>query len=90
MQCKYFSDIVAPWRPYKNKPLSEEQKASNRIKSQTRAKVEHVFGTWVTSIGGKKVRSIGIQSVKAKVGLKNLTDNLLRYIFWEKNTEVPL
>ena len=71
-------------RGYKNKPLSEEQKASNRIKSKTRAKVEHVFGAWQTRMGGKKVSNIGLIRVKTKVGLKNLTYNLLRYIFWEK------
>lgn len=71
-------------RGYKNKPLTEEQKASNQIKSKTRAKVEHIFGAWETRMGGKKVRNIGIERVKAKVGLKNLTYNLLRYIFWEK------
>lgn len=71
-------------RGYRNKPLTEEQKASNRIKSKTRAKVEHVFGAWQTRMGGKKVRAIGITKVKAKVGLKNLAYNLLRYIFWEK------
>ena len=29
---------------YKNKPLTEEQKALNKEKSKVRAKVEHVFG----------------------------------------------
>jgi hypothetical protein len=29
---------------YRNKPLTDEQKASNREKSKTRARVEHVFG----------------------------------------------
>lgn len=66
-------------RGYRNHPLSEEQKCSNRSKSKIRAKVEHVFGTWVMQMGGKLVRSIGIVRAKAQLGLKNLTYNLLRY-----------
>lgn len=68
-------------RAHRNHPLSEEQKQANRTKSKVRAKVEHVFGTWVMQMGGKLVRSIGIVRVKAQLGLKNLTYNLLRYIF---------
>ena len=33
------------------------------------------------------MRSIGQQSVKATVGLKNLVDNLKRYVFWEGQNE---
>jgi len=29
---------------YRNKPLTDEQKLSNKEKSKTRARVEHVFG----------------------------------------------
>ncbi|MEX2429458.1 MAG: transposase, partial [Bacteroidales bacterium] len=29
---------------YRNKPLTEEQKASNKEKSRTRVRVEHLFG----------------------------------------------
>jgi transposase, IS5 family len=70
-------------RGYKNNPLSEEQKLSNREKSKIRAKVEHVFGAWVTNMGGKLVRSIGKVRAEANIGLKNLAYNMLRYIFWE-------
>jgi IS5 family transposase len=31
-------------RAFKGKPLTEEQKENNRIKSKTRCLVEHVFG----------------------------------------------
>lgn len=72
-------------RAYRNQPLSEQQKLSNRFKSKTRAKVEHVFGTWVMQMGGKLVRSIGIVRAKAQLGLKNLTYNLVRYTFLETN-----
>jgi IS5 family transposase len=45
-------------RGYRNHPLTEEQKQSNRTTSKTRVKVEHVFGTWMMQMGGKLVRSI--------------------------------
>ena len=38
-------------RGYRNHPLSEKQKDVNREKSKTRAKVEHVFGDWVMTMG---------------------------------------
>ena len=70
-------------RAYRNRPLSEEQKSSNREKSKIRAKVEHVFGGWVMSMGGKLVRSIGKARAEANIGLKNLAYNIKRYIFLE-------
>ncbi|WP_017663158.1 IS5 family transposase [Baaleninema simplex] len=74
-------------RAYRNKPLSEEQKSNNRQKSKIRAKVEHVFGAWVMSMGGKLLRSIGKIRANANIGLKNLAYNIRRYIFWETQKE---
>lgn len=71
-------------RGYRNNPLSEEQRDKNREKSKTRAKVEHVFGAWEISMGGKLMRGIGIKRVKGQIGLKNLVYNLNRYVFWQK------
>lgn len=68
-------------RAYRNAPLSDEQKQANRVKSKTRAKGEHIFGAWVMQMGGKLVRSIGLLRVKAHLGLKNLTYNLMRYTY---------
>ena len=42
------------------KPLTEEQKASNREKSKIRARVEHVFGFMEQSMNGLYLRSVGI------------------------------
>jgi transposase, IS5 family len=74
-------------RGYRNHPLTEEQKATNRDKSKVRAKVEHVFGAWVMGMGGKLVRCIGIKRVSAQLGLKDLTYNLKRYLFWSKQEQ---
>jgi transposase, IS5 family len=68
----------------RNHPLSEAQKAANQEKSRTRAKVEHVFGCWVTSMGGKLVRCLGLDRVTGYLGLRDLTYNLKRYVFWQK------
>ncbi|MGF1602157.1 MAG: IS5 family transposase [Thermosynechococcaceae cyanobacterium] len=38
-------------RGYRNHPLTEAQKESNRGKSKIRSKVEHIFGTYVTNMG---------------------------------------
>jgi transposase, IS5 family len=73
-------------RAYRNHPLTEEQKQSNRDKSKTRARVEHVFGRWTMQMGGKLMRSIGLVRAKAVLGLKNLTYNLVRYTFLQAQT----
>jgi IS5 family transposase len=70
-------------RAYRNRPLTDEQKAANRERSKTRAKVEHVFGDFVTSMGGKVVRSIGLARAQTQLGLKNLVYNLKRFVCLE-------
>jgi transposase, IS5 family len=70
-------------RAYRNRPLSETQQADNRERSRTRARVEHVFGAWVMQMGGKLLRSIGLERAKVHLGLKNLTYNFLRLLWWQ-------
>ena len=64
---------------YRNKPLTDEQKTSNREKSKTRARDEHVFGFMEQSMNGLIVRSVGIVRATGIIGLINLTYNLFRY-----------
>jgi transposase, IS5 family len=64
---------------YRNKPLTDKQKASNNEKSKTRARVEHVFGFMEQSMNGLIVRSVGITRATGIVGLINLTYNSFRY-----------
>ena len=64
---------------YRNKPLTEEQKISNRQKSKTRARVEHVFGFMEQSMKGLFIRSVGKVRATGIIGLINLTYNLFRY-----------
>lgn len=64
---------------YRNKPLTDEQKANNREKSKTRARVEHVFGFMEQSMKGLCLKSVGIIRATGIIGLINLTYNLFRY-----------
>jgi IS5 family transposase len=68
-------------RPYRNRPLTAQQQADNRERSSVRAKVEHVFGNWIMTMGGKLVRSIGLDAVSAMLGLKHLTYNFKRLVY---------
>jgi len=64
---------------YRNTPLTDEQKVSNKEKSKTRARVEHVFGFMEQSMNGLFIRSVGIARANGIIGLINLTYNLFRY-----------
>jgi hypothetical protein len=64
----------------KGHPLTEEQKASNREKSRTRSRVEHIFGFMENSMNEMYIRCIGIRRATAVIGLMNLTYNMFRKI----------
>ena len=65
---------------YRNRPLTDEQKANNRRKSKVRCRVEHVFGFMEGAMGGLEVRSIGLERAKANVALTSLVYNACRFI----------
>lgn len=75
-------------RAYRNRPLTQEQNAANRERSKTRAKGEHIFGDFVTCMGGKMVRSIGLSRARTQLGLKNLVYNLKRFVYLETQASV--
>ena len=64
---------------YRNKPLTDQQKESNREKSKIRARVEHVFGFMEQTMKGLHLHSIGIERARGIIGLTNLTYNLCRF-----------
>ncbi len=64
---------------YRNKPLSEETKESNRQKSKIRARVEHVFGFIEGAMHGFNVRCIGIKRVTESIFMTCFTYNLFRF-----------
>jgi IS5 family transposase len=79
----FYPDLVLMCceRGFRNKPLTLEQKVSNRLKSKVRARVEHVFGFMSVSMGGIFVRTIGLVRAKAQMARCNLAYNLKRYVF---------
>lgn len=74
---------------FRLKPLSDQQKQNNRIKSQTRARVEHVFGFITNSMRGSFTRYIGKQRTASAVGLMNLTYNMFRAVYLGYGKPVP-
>ena len=62
-------------RAFKGKPLTDEQKENNRIKSKTRCRVEHAFGFVTNSMNDFYIQSIGFQRAKGIIGLINLVYN---------------
>ena len=66
-------------RAYRNKPLTQEQKESNREKSRIRARIEHVFGFMTNTMKGIYVRTIGLARATFSIIMMNLTYNLCRY-----------
>ncbi len=70
---------------YRNKPLTDEQKAKNKIKSKIRVRVEHIFGFMENSMNGMQIRSIGFKRAKTIIGLTNLVYNMFRKIQLQTN-----
>ena len=64
---------------YRNKPLSEEAKESNRNKSKVRSRVEHVFGFIERVMHGFNVRSVGIKRATEAIFMTCFTYNLFRF-----------
>lgn len=62
----------------RGKPLSEEEKATNKRLSRIRVRVEHVFGR-MKQLGMDYVRSIGLPRARQHNTLCNLVYNLDRY-----------
>lgn len=75
---------------YRNRPLTDEQKTSNRKKSRIRARVEHIFGHITNSMGGMTIRCIGLRRARCAIMLKNLAYNLTRFAYLFTSNRLPL
>lgn len=64
---------------HKGAPLTSEQKGTNRIKSKTRCRIEHIFGAIEMSMHGSFVRRIGLARAMADTALTSLVYNILRF-----------
>ena len=66
---------------YRMKPLTEEQKASNREKSRIRCRVEHIFGAMKSRARDEIMRCIGMARARYQIGMRNLVYNVSRYVY---------
>jgi IS5 family transposase len=64
----------------RNRPLTDDQKKNNKIKSKTRARVEHIFGFMENSMGSMYFRKVGRKRAETVIGLMNLTYNMFRKV----------
>ena len=71
-------------RAYRNRELSEAQKAANTTRSKVRARVEHEFGDQKNGIRAGIVRAIGIVRARCKIGMTNLVYNIRRIVCLER------
>jgi IS5 family transposase len=65
----------------RNKPLTAEQKASNKVKSKVRARVEHGFGQIKTHDGFTKTRYYGLAKNRCDAFLHAIAYNLRRGLY---------
>lgn len=68
-------------RARRNRKLSADQRRINRAKSRIRARVEHVFGTMDTALGGVAQRCIGFARNASMIIFMNLVYNMHRLRF---------
>ena len=61
-------------------PLSEEEQATNKLRSRIRVRCEHVFGR-MTQMAMDRLRTIGLLRAGQHNGLCNLVYNMDRYAF---------
>jgi IS5 family transposase len=62
----------------RNRPLTDGQKASNREKSRTRCRVEHLFGAMKSWARDEIMRCLG--RARYQIGMRNRVYNVSRYV----------
>ena len=76
---------------YRDHPLDEQQKMTNKMKSKIRVRVEHIFGYMTNSMhDALHMRSIGLERIESSIGLLNLTYNLFRFEQLVRLKKVPM
>jgi IS5 family transposase len=68
------------YKAARNRPLTAQQKISNKARSRKRARVEHIFGFMENAMGGMLVRAKSLTRNEAVIGLMTLTYNLCRVV----------
>ena len=78
-------------RAYRNTPLTNKQDKENYKYSKTRVRVEHIFGTFKTSMNSAlNLKAIGLDRIKSITELINLTYNFLRYEQLVRLKKIPI
>ena len=67
-------------KAYRNRPLNKNQIDQNRVKSQVRCLIEHIFGCVENSMGGPELEYIGLRRIATGIGLSNLAYNILNFV----------
>jgi IS5 family transposase len=74
---------------YRNNPLTEVQKESNKVKSSVRCRVEHVFGEMKMRMGNEVLRTIGFGRARFWIGMRNLVYNMSRLVSLKCPKKLP-
>lgn len=70
---------------HRKHPLTEGQQQSNKKKSKTRCRVEHIFGFVTNNMNdGTFIQTIGKARATVIIGLNNLVYNICRYVQLKK------
>ena len=65
----------------RGRPLTAWEKQGNRTRARVRSRVEHVFGIQaMRATGNLLLRTIGLARARCKIGLRNLSYNIARYV----------
>ncbi len=67
-------------KAYRNVPLTDEQKANNRVKSSVHSRIEHVFGFVENSLHGARSRYVGLARNHARHWMLVFCYNLNRLV----------
>lgn len=77
-------------RAYRNRPLSDAQKETNRHKPKILVRIEHVFSYMSQSMKGFNLHYMEKRRNVAAIGLINLIYNLARYVHVARLKLLPL
>ena len=66
--------------PRRSHPLSEEQRADNRLMAAVRAGIEKIFGHWQRVLGRRRMRYVGLLKSTLELQLKSVAWNLRRLV----------
>jgi hypothetical protein len=69
-------------KAYKNKSLTTQDKESNKLISQIRSRIEHIFGYMTRFMGDLIAMCHNIERITFHICNKNLAYNIKRYVYF--------